>query len=73
MTNDTSNPFYDAWLSASEQLMKTQASWFTNFAETSEDTTSASEVIERAKQNWDQCEAQFNSWVSAVGQCRSKQ
>jgi len=72
MTNDTSNPFYDAWLSASEQLMKTQTSWFTSFVDASEDTASASEVVERAKKNWDQCEAQFNSWVSAADQWSSE-
>ena len=68
MTDNTSNPFYDAWVSASEQLMKTQTSWFANFVDTSEETIAASDVVERAKQNWDQCEAQFNSWISAAEQ-----
>jgi len=71
MTDNTSNPFYDAWLSTSDQLMKAQTSWFTNFVEASEGTSSASEVIDRAKQNWDQCQAQFNSWVSATEQWSS--
>ena len=71
MTDNTSNPFYDAWVSASEQLMKTQTSWFTNFVDTSEETIAASDVVERAKQNWDQCEAQFNSWISAADQWAS--
>ena len=66
MTDDTSNPLYDAWLSASEQFLQTQTSWFTNFVDASEGSVSASEVIERAKKNWDQCEAQFNSWVAAA-------
>ena len=68
MTDNTSNPFYDAWVSASEQLMKTQTSWFANFVDTSEETIAGSDVVERAKQNWDQCEAQFNSWISAAEQ-----
>ena len=71
MTDNTSNPFYDAWLSTSDQLMKAQTNWFTNFVEASEGTSSASEVIDRAKQNWDQCQAQFNSWVSATEQWSS--
>ena len=72
MTDNASNPFYDAWLSSSEQLLKAQQSWFDNFNITSQETAiDASDVIERAKQNWDQCEAQFNSWVSAADQWSS--
>ena len=71
MTDNASNPFYDAWLSSSEQLLKVQQSWFDNFNITSPETVDASDVIERAKQNWDQCEAQFNSWVSAADQWSS--
>jgi len=71
MTDDTSNPIYDAWLSASEQFLQSQTSWFSNFVDAPEGSTSASEVIERAKQNWDQCEAQFNSWVCAADEWSS--
>lgn len=63
----TSNPFFDAWVSNSEQMMRAQASWFTNVAETAE-SADVSEVVDLAKQNWDQCEAQFNTWVTASDQ-----
>jgi hypothetical protein len=63
----TPNPFFDAWLSGSEQMMKAQANWFTNVADAAE-SEDVSEVVGRAKQNWDQCEAQFNSWVTASEQ-----
>ena len=72
MFDNTSNPFFDAWISASEQVIKTQANWFSSFTDTDSTDTpeaaSVSEVMERAKQNWDQCEAQFNSWASASEQ-----
>ena len=62
-----SNPLFDAWLSSSEKMMRAQASWFTNVADTAE-SADVSEVVGLAKQNWDQCEAQFNSWVTASDQ-----
>lgn len=71
MTNNTSNPFYDAWIVASDQLVKNQTSWLNSFSDVSEDAASASEVVKRAKQNWDQCETQFNSWVAAAEQWSS--
>jgi polyhydroxyalkanoate synthesis regulator phasin len=63
----SSNPFFDAWFSNSEQLMRAQANWFSNVAETAQ-SPDVSEVVGLAKQNWDQCEAQFNSWVTASDQ-----
>jgi polyhydroxyalkanoate synthesis regulator phasin len=62
-----SNPFFDAWMSGSEQMMKAQANWFTN-VESAAESENVSEVVDLAKQNWQQCEAQFNSWVSASDQ-----
>jgi len=69
MANSTtsSNPFFEAWLSGSEQLMRTQSNWFTNFADVTH-SADATEVVEHAKKNWDQCESQFNSWLAAVEQ-----
>jgi hypothetical protein len=62
-----SNPLFDAWFSSSEKMMRAQASWFTNVADTAE-SAEVSEVVDLAKKNWDQCEAQFNSWVTASDQ-----
>ena len=62
-----SNSLFDAWFSSSEKMMRAQASWFTNVADTAE-SAEVSEVVDLAKKNWGQCEAQFNSWVTASDQ-----
>lgn len=67
-TSDTgSNTFFDAWLSNSEQMLRAQVNWFASVANTAE-PADVSEVVDLAKQNWDQCEAQFNTWVTASDQ-----
>lgn len=66
-SGSTSNPFFDAWMSGSEQLMQAQSSWFTKVDEASV-PDDVNEMTQKAKQNWDQCETQFNSWVKASEQ-----
>lgn len=62
-----SNPFFDAWVSSSEQMMQAQSNWFTK-ADSPAESADVSDVVAHAKQNWDQCETQFNSWVTASEQ-----
>ena len=70
-SSSATNLFLDTWLSSSEQIMRAQANWLTNFADTAE-SVDASEVVGLAKKSWDQCEAQFNHWVTSLEQCFSK-
>jgi class III poly(R)-hydroxyalkanoic acid synthase PhaE subunit len=62
-----SNPFFDAWVSSSEQMIRAQSNWFAK-ADGPAESADVSDVVAHAKQNWDQCETQFNSWVTASEQ-----
>lgn len=66
-SGSTSNPFFDAWVSGSEQLIQAQSSWFTK-ADDASVPDDVAEMAQKAKQNWDQYETQFNSWVKASEQ-----
>ena len=62
----SNNPFIDAWWAGSEQVLRVQSEWLdaiTNMNTPSE----ASEYVDNAHKNWQQCEEQFQAWLSASG------
>ncbi len=67
MSKQTSNPYFDAWLSGSEQLMQAHSDWFGNFTD-SEKPVDMTDVVMNAKKNWEQCQGQFESWITASQQ-----
>lgn len=61
----TSNPLVDAWFSAQEQYFRAQQDWMKAGSEIAQ-TLESSDMVQQAKENWRQCEQQFESWMTVV-------
>ncbi len=72
MSEQTSNPYFDAWVSGTEQMIQAQSDWFSRFSDSSE-PADMTDVLANAKKHWQQCQQQFDSWSTAAEQWFPKQ
>ncbi len=58
------NPFFDAWWAGSEQVLRVQSQWVDAMTKMN-NPYEANDYVDNAHKNWQQCEDQFQAWLSA--------